>query len=87
MNLEEIKQVIADFQQAPKGVNNCGTMAFYAIEVLPELIAKIEHLQEELRISKLPDDLWLEEYHKRRKAARESMSKEDYQIWLKESKR
>lgn len=38
--------------------------------IIDELLTEIERLQEELRISKLPDDQWLEEYHKRRKAAK-----------------
>lgn len=57
-NLENIKQVIADFEKSPKGVQNCGTMAEYAAEALPWLIAEIEWLRaENKRLSEQVDDL------------------------------
>ena len=48
MELNEIKQVIREFKQSPKGVNNCATFASYAAEILPELITEIESLRKRL---------------------------------------
>ncbi len=48
MELNEIKQVIREFEQSPKGVNNCAAFASYATEILPELITEIESLRKRL---------------------------------------
>lgn len=42
--LDEIKAALKDFEAHPKGQENCSTMAFYAVEIIPMLIHRIELL-------------------------------------------